>query len=203
MKQLLLISLSIFSFSLGVIAQQTATLGFSGGNYSPAILTITEGDTILFSVTASHPVREVTQATWNANGSTSNGGFTATNGQKVKFNTVGTFYYVCTNHFASGIKGQIVVEAANSIEEDVANVSVKAYPSPVISDLNLVLDLNQSEELSIEIYNIIGEQVYSKGETNFSTGKNTMTIDFSDFSNGAYFIKVIGKEEQYSVKVMK
>lgn len=203
MKKLLLLSLSLFSFSVVAMAQQTFTVGFSAGNYSPAILTITEGDTVLFNVTASHPVREVSQATWNANGSTGNGGFTATNGQKVKFNTPGTYYYVCTVHFASGVKGQIVVEAANSIDEDVANVSVKAYPSPVISDLNLVLDLNQSEELSIEIYNIIGEQVYSKAETNFSAGKNTMTIDFSDFSNGAYFVKVIGKEEQYSVKVMK
>lgn len=202
MKRHLLFTLLFAAFSLGVFAQQTFPIGFSG-NYTPSVLTITEGDTVLFNVTGSHPTREVSQSTWNANGSTSNGGFTATNGQKVKFNTVGTFYYVCSVHFASGIKGQIVVQAANSVEEEKANVSVKAYPSPVVSDLNIALELNQSEELSIEVYNVIGEQVYSQVETTFAAGKNTLSIDFSDFSNGAYFIKVIGKNEQYSVKVLK
>lgn len=203
MKRSLLFTLLFAAFSLGVYAQQTHTLGFSGGNYSPAVLTITVGDTVLFNVTNSHPTREVDQSTWNANGSTGNGGFVGTNGQKIKFNTVGTFYYVCSIHFASGIKGQIVVQAANSVEEEKANVSVKAYPSPVIDDLNISLELNQTEELAIEVYNVIGEQVFSQAETTFAAGKNILSIDFSEFSNGAYFVKVIGKNDQYSVKVLK
>jgi plastocyanin len=189
---------------LAVKSQQTFTITTSGFQFVPANLTITEGDTVLFNALSGHPIREVSLSTWNANGSTSNGGFNnVMPGTKIKFNTAGTYYYVCQNHFSMGMKGQINVQAANTIDEEVANVSVKAYPSPVISDLNLVLDLNQSEELSIEIFNIIGEQVYSKGETTFYAGKNTLSIDFSDLCNGAYFVKVIGKNDQYSVKVMK
>jgi len=202
-KKLLLFSFSFLAFSL-VNSQTTHTVSTSGNTFVPATLTITQGDTVQFTQSGSHPAREVSLSTWTTNGNTSNGGFNnAHSGTKIKFNTVGTFYYVCTVHFAMGMKGQIIVQAANSVEEEKSNVTLNAYPSPVISDLNLSLDLNQTEELSIEVYNVIGEQVYSQPETTFVAGKNIINIDFSEFANGAYFVKVFGKEEQYSVKVLK
>jgi plastocyanin len=204
MKRYLLFSLSILAVNLVLNAQQLFTVTNSNLTFSPATLTITVGDTVEFVQGSSHPAREVSQATWNANGNTSNGGFNnAHSGVKIKFTTVGTVYYVCSNHASSGMKGQIIVQAANSVEEEKANVSVKAYPSPVVSDLNITLDLNQTEELTIEVYNVIGEQVYSQAETTFAAGKNNLSIDFSDFSNGAYFVKIIGKNDQYSVKILK
>jgi plastocyanin len=204
MKKYLLLSISLMAFTVMVYAQQTFTVTNSNLTYTPATLTITVGDTVEFIQGSSHPAREVSQATWNANMNTSNGGFNnAHSGVKIKFTTVGTVYYVCSNHASSGMKGQIIVQAANSVQEETANVSLKAYPSPVVSNLNLVVDLNETEELTIEVYNVIGEQVYSQAETTFAAGKNMINIDFSDFSNGAYFVKIIGKNDQYSVKILK
>ncbi|HMD13089.1 MAG TPA: hypothetical protein VKI62_00545, partial [Bacteroidota bacterium] len=43
--------------------------------FTPDTITINLGDTVIFSLGSIHSAREVTQATWNANGNTSNGGF--------------------------------------------------------------------------------------------------------------------------------
>lgn len=203
-KKLLLTSILLGALTVVAIAQQTFTVVSSGFQFVSATTTITEGDTVLFNHSSGHVVREVSQTTWNANGNTSNGGFNnVMPGTKIKFDTPGTFYYVCSVHFASGMKGQIIVNAASSIDEVKANLVLSAYPSPVTENLNVVLELNKAESLSIEIYNVIGVQVFSKAETNYASGKNTLQFDFTDLSSGAYFIKVIGKEESYTLKVLK
>lgn len=204
MKKSLLLTFSFIVLVTTLKAQQTFAITSSGFQFLPATLTITAGDTVQFNQSASHPAREVSLTTWNNNQSTSNGGFdNLHSGAKIKLSTPGTYYYVCSNHFASGMKGQIVVQSGASVEENSANVSLNAYPSPVISNLNISLNLTISEELSVEIYNVIGEQVYFKNETVYPSGNTLLNIDFSEFAQGAYFIKVIGKEEQYSMKVMK
>ncbi len=204
MKKLLLSTILLGAMSVMSSAQQTFTITSSGFQFVPATLTITQGDTVEFAQSSSHPAVEVSQATWNANGNTSNGGFNlVSSGTKIKFNTPGTFYYVCNVHHSSGMKGQIIVNAASSIDEVKANLVLSAYPSPVTENLNVVLELNKAELLSIEIYNVIGVQVFSKAETNYASGKNTLQFDFTELSSGAYFIKVIGKEETYTLKVLK
>jgi hypothetical protein len=96
-----------------------------------------------------------------------------------------------------------VVQAANAVEENKSEVSLTAYPTPVMENLNLIVELNEAKDLSIEVYNIIGEQVFAKPSANYSAGRNLVAVDFSDLSNGAYFVKVIGIEQQYSLKIIK
>lgn len=204
MKRLLL-ALTFLTGFVVAEAQQTFTITNSGSTFTPATITITEGDTIQFNQGSTHPAREVSLATWNANGTTSNGGFdNLHSGAKQKFSTAGTYYYVCVNHAASGMKGQIIVNpAATSVKQNAINVALTAYPNPVKENLNLTLTLNTNEDLTVEIYNIIGEKVFSLPKTSYTSGKNNLNIDFTEFSKGAYFVKVIGKDEQYSIKIMK
>lgn len=85
-------------------------LGFT---FSPASVTITVGDTVNFQLSGSHNAVEVSQATYNANGNTPlGGGFVTPFGVgQVTGLSIGTHYYVCGNHFGSGMKGIIVVQA--------------------------------------------------------------------------------------------
>lgn len=88
------------------------TVTFSGLTFSPALLTITEGDTVVFVLSGIHDALQVSQSTWNANGTTPlGGGFSVPfgGGEVVPVGT-GTKYYVCTNHAFSGMKGRIVVD---------------------------------------------------------------------------------------------
>ena len=89
----------------------------AGNTYTPADITITQGDTVLFNITNSHDVVEVSQATYNANGATSNGGFTLPfGGGQLTGLAPGTYYYVCTPHAAIGMKGTITVNGAGTVD---------------------------------------------------------------------------------------
>jgi plastocyanin len=87
------------------------TVTNAGFSFSPSLLTINAGDTVRFQLDTIHNAVEVSQATWNANGNTPNGGFSVGfGGGDVLFTTPGTYYYVCQPHAGSGMKGRIVVQ---------------------------------------------------------------------------------------------
>ncbi len=86
----------------------------SGFTFSPSSITITSGDTVVFTISLSHNAVEVSQATWDVNGTTPlGGGFSVPfGGGSVVLTAVGTRRYVCTNHAGSGMKGTITVNPA-------------------------------------------------------------------------------------------
>ena len=94
-------------------AQTTHVVTNIGLNFDPATLQITAGDTVDWQIAGNHNVVEVDQATWNVNGTTSNGGFQlGLGGGKVGFPTPGTYYYVCQPHASQSMKGTITVVSA-------------------------------------------------------------------------------------------
>jgi plastocyanin len=126
----LTIFISVTSFSA------THTITNSGFSFSPSTLTINLGDTITFVLAGIHDAREVSQSTWDANGTTSNGGFeTPFGGGTVILQTTGTHYYVCINHVTFGMKGIIVVNPSTFIHESDTNIPKsysleQNYPKP-------------------------------------------------------------------------
>ncbi len=114
MKHIYICSLSLVLF-LALVSSAPAAqhqITNSGFSFSPSNITIAVGDTVNFVLDPMHNVVEVSQATWNANGNTSNGGFSlGFGGGTVIFALAGTYYYVCAPHAASGMKGIINVVA--------------------------------------------------------------------------------------------
>jgi plastocyanin len=112
----------------------TQVVSASGLTYTPSDITICVGDDINFAIGGSHNAVEVDLATWNANGTTSNGGFSLPfGGGTVTFNTVGTFYYVCTPHASAGMKGKVTVINPPSFLSGPATQSVCAGASVTLS----------------------------------------------------------------------
>ncbi len=116
----------------------TSSITNSGFVFSPSSVTITAGDTVIFSLGGSHNAIEVDQVTYNANGNTPlGGGFAVPFGGGVLTGlTVGTHYYVCGNHFSMGMKGMIIVQPAvvipnvwiNEIHyENISNDTLEGY----------------------------------------------------------------------------
>lgn len=88
----------------------THTITSAGFSFSPATITIMQGDSVRFSLNALHNAVEVTRATWEADGSTPDGGFSVPfGGGMVTFAAVDTVYYVCQVHASMGMKGIIIV----------------------------------------------------------------------------------------------
>ena len=89
----------------------THTIISSGLAFRPSTLTITLGDTVQFALALIHNAVEVSQATWEADGTASNGGFSLPfGGGTIVPGQTGTLYYVCTVHAFFGMKGIITVD---------------------------------------------------------------------------------------------
>lgn len=143
-------------FSLFVIQKSfaaTSTITASGFTFSPASITIANGDSVNFSIASSHNVVEVSFATWSASGSTPLvGGFSLPYGGGLLTSstglTLGTHYYVCTPHAGMGMKGIIIVAAAGpssysfgsigaSVCENFTGYTASGFsPSPIAGQLN-------------------------------------------------------------------
>ncbi len=96
-----------------VAAAGTISVTNSGNTFTPADVTINVGDSVEFSVGATHNVVEVTEADYTANGKTlKDSGFEVDFGgtKTVTFDEPGTYYYVCQPHVGLGMKGTVIVE---------------------------------------------------------------------------------------------
>ena len=89
------------------------TIVSSGFTFSPSSANISAGDSVLFQLASIHNAVEVSQATWNADGTTPlAGGFSLPHGGGLVLPaqlTPGIHYYVCQPHASMGMKGTITV----------------------------------------------------------------------------------------------
>src|ERR1035437_4943332 len=104
----------IFTFALLCLMGTTGicktwVIANSLDTFVPNTLTIALGDSVQFTVGATHQPLEVSQATWNANGAVPlPGGFDLPFGGGLVLPAqlqVGVHYYVCSVHVAFGMKG--------------------------------------------------------------------------------------------------
>ena len=74
---------------------------------------------------------------------------------------------------------------------------LRAYPNPAIEEVNIEVQNERSEKLSLEIFNYTGQLVYSKQ----LSGEPLITEKIR-LQPGAYLIKVTGKENSRTEKIM-
>ena len=101
----LTIPLSFLTFTTGF----SQTITNSGLIFNPDTLQVTLGDNINFNISANHNAVEVSETTFNNNGSTSNNGFNIPyGGGSWTADSIKTYYYVCQPHASTGMKGVII-----------------------------------------------------------------------------------------------
>lgn len=192
-KRVLFILSSMFISLIGFSA--TITVVNSGTTFSPATITITFGDSVLFSLSAQHNAREVSQTTWNANGNTAlAGGFQTSFGGSLVLPaqlTVGTHYYVCAPHAAAGMKGMIIVQAAAGIVENTPKLNFSLSPNPA-GDLVTVKSDKKATDLHYVVIDQIGRTVIEGDLIGESTN-----IDISELTQGLYVFQVGTHRKQY------
>lgn len=186
MKKTLLSSL-LFTICTTVFCT-TWTITNSGLTFSPATITINADDSILFSIANMHNAVEVSQTTWNANGTTPLPGFSVPFGGGLVLPaqlTTGTHYYVCTAHASSGMKGTIIVQNALSIPDVALQPRFSIYPNPSNGKFQLSCNsLLPSNNCNIKVYDLRGQMVYECEVTDI-----TSEIDLNNLNPGIYFIR--------------
>ncbi|MFZ2339358.1 MAG: plastocyanin/azurin family copper-binding protein [Bacteroidales bacterium] len=143
---------TILSYLLLVLTTSSSfstswTINNSGNTFSPSTITVVVGDDVTFSLESVHNAVEVSQATWNANGTAAvAGGFqVALEGGPVQAAQpgIGTHYYVCTPHTSPGMKGTIIVQNATGIEKSKLPAGFSIYPNPSL--ISLTFNANDDE----------------------------------------------------------
>jgi plastocyanin len=194
MKKIYLLAILIMALQAMASAQATHTITTSGFTFSPDSVSATVGDTIIFNVNFStHPLRQVSSATWAANLPTQlSGGFSASSGStfRVVMTQPGVIYYVCAMHVASsGMKGRIFVSAANGIE-NITSVAALPYPNPSNRQLHLIPA--SSGDFSYTITDMLGQTILHGSE--YTTAQSLVTVDVSAIADGNYILSMTGAD---------
>lgn len=178
-RLLILALISIFS----VNAQTTHNLEWFAGIGSNVDLTITAGDTVIWTWTSpNHTVENVPGSSVE----TFNSGFLGDNGSTFEytFTVVGDNDYFCGVHGAGSMSGTITVEENLSINDETIR-SFNIEKNPVDSSLNI----NFSQQISdgkIIIYDLLGKAVISEKITNL----NDLALDVSALNKGLYLVAI-------------
>lgn len=199
MKSKSLLTLTLFFICLTGYGT-TWTVINSGFTFSPATLTITQGDTVVFTLAGNHNAVEVSQSTWSSNGNTSlPGGFSTSFGGGTVLPaqlTVGTHYFVCQPHASMGMKGQIIVQSSTGIDENPTLAGISIFPNPTADKISVVSDKSKIGS-TYTLSDQTGKQVLS-GQIN----EENLTIDLRELAAGAYFFR-IDQDRKQSFKVIK
>ena len=203
MKRIIFTSIFLIAFYIVTQAQTTHTISISGLSFSPSSLNISVGDNVQFNGNSTHPIAEVSMETWNANGDTPlAGGFSFSTGVGNKtFNTIGTFYYICENHYSSGMKGEITVSAVTSIDIIQESKEFNIFPNPLNKDfLTISYYQNNSSIIAITIFDITGKRKIVRSEKLIN---NQIIIDCSELITGIYIVQINLDDQITSTKLVK
>ena len=85
------------------------------------------------------------------------------------------------------------VDYSNSISQ------LGVYPIPAKHELNIDLELGQSEAVTVNIYNLIGELIVTNSYE-MSKGINTIQLDIDGLKDGVYLCKVNSGNNQMTRK---
>ncbi len=185
----------VFIISIPALAV-THTVTAAGFAFSPANITITAGDTIQFILSSMHNALEVSQATWDASGVTSNGGFNVPfGGGQLILTESGTFYYVCTNHVGLGMKGTITVAGATGVGAGHAQLPgefalAQNYPNPFNPTTAIGYELPVSSRVILRVYNVLGQEVNTLVDGIEDAGYRSVEWNSGTMPSGIYFYRI-------------
>jgi hypothetical protein len=99
---------------------------------------------------------------------------------------------------------QIIVTANDltGITDILSKVSGQLYPNPVVDELNIELNSEKSDNITLEIYNYSGQLVYQENNK-INSGSNIIKLDASNFAEGMYFVKISGNSAYETMRFVK
>lgn len=90
----------------------------------------------------------------------------------------------------------------NSIKDENGNEQVvSVYPNPFTNTTNVTVSLASAQEVKVDIYNLVGEKVYSVSQGQMAAGVHSVIVDGTSLSSGMYFVNVTAGEKTYTKKV--
>lgn len=183
------------------------TITTVGTAYSPATLNVAIGDVVTISASNTHPLAEVNQTTWNANGTAtlSTGFGNKTSNYTFTITATTTIYYVCTNHVSSmGMKGQINVSTVSINEQTEVFGNINVFPNPAKNNFSVTFNASENGSVSVKLYSLCGNEIESFIlNKEFYSGVNTLNLKLQNtITSGVYFIELNYNSKKIISKLM-
>jgi plastocyanin len=159
--------------------------------------TIEVGDTVIWNWTASttHTVTRIGGSSSDSFNSGSMSGVGTTFSKT--FTTTGTNDYICNPH-PGNMFGTITVVPDGSLGVDEFNLSeLNISPNPVTTEFKVDLP-NSIESANIDVFDILGKQIYSMVITSFNS-----VVEVSNWDNGTYLVRVSSGEYSQTKRIIK
>ncbi len=83
--------------------------------------------------------------------------------------------------------------------------SIKAYPNPVATNLNIEFILKKRCLINIALYDLQGRQITLINQADYEIGQNTIDYDTSQLRGGVYILRLTSAKENFtkSIKIIK
>lgn len=115
------------------------------------------------------------------------------------------FYYGDCGGFVAGdfSNTAVINNCVNSIEtvKNTFSNSVSNYPNPFNHATNIVVNLNESKAINVNVYDAIGNIVFTKN-VHGNIGANTIVFDGSTLNAGVYYYTVTAGYEKVTKKMV-
>jgi len=116
--------------------------------------------------------------------------------------TQGTYSVTVTSEFCVNTKQTVVINGCVGIEENLENgVSLKLYPNPASTNINIELHGIKSESTQLRITTLMGAEI-SKSVFNTSEANNSLEIDVSALAKGIYLFEIKNGESRSTYRVV-
>jgi plastocyanin len=198
-----LVPVFILALSPSLMGQTTHNITVTSNVFTPAQITITAGDKIVWKNDGgSHNVNG-NKTTFAGNpesfGNTVGIGWT----YEHVFNTAGTYNYQCDPHASMGMTGKITVNPKTvTLSQTLADGPEKLllHPNPANQYIQVQVPGNYETIRSVKIYTIAGSIV---DEKSFSINQEPLRCDISQLKNGIYFMEISTANQRNVMKFIK
>ncbi|MEI8113428.1 MAG: plastocyanin/azurin family copper-binding protein [Bacteroidia bacterium] len=189
--------------SMNLNAQTSHAVAVTSYKYTPANLTITQGDEVVWTNTQGFHNVDGKTSVYPSNPESFGNSLGSGWSYKFTFNTPGTYSYQCDPHVGLGMVGTIVVspKTVTSIQT-LADLSgnIQLYPNPASESVQLKLPANYPEINSLKVYSMTGSLIDQK----LMLGNNgSLQYDVSHFKKGMYFLEITAGNRKDVMKFLK
>lgn len=88
------------------------------------------------------------------------------------------------------------------MNDHMASEPVSIFPNPFSRNTELRLNLQKADKVSVEVYNIIGKQIYSLNLGQLSAGEHLLPLSSEQVSQGLNFVKISIGNKVYTEKLV-
>jgi Secretion system C-terminal sorting domain len=91
----------------------------------------------------------------------------------------------------------------DELDKDKYISTINIYPNPMVDQGNLAFSLDNSSNVTIQVFNLSGQLVQEINQTNVSAGQNVISFGVSSLSNGTYIVRLTAGDKVETSKFIK